>query len=198
VPTDPDSAVGDILRIGARGLHKLITHNPFDLCSTGWCILGVWCEHRPTGEKAQKTEYVKTLCCTLLFWQPWHTRTPGCAWQEESCEAMLSRMAHRCRQHPQLHEYEDTVDLYLTVPNPRFGARDRAGGLRQELVQLFRARLRRLVERATVLPYLSRPKTSQTHVGSNTGFDVGGPASMLSEFCMFLRVPPVFIVPQHT
>ena len=103
--------------------------------------------------KARSTKYCKTISVALLLWQPWYDRLPGCAFAEESCEAMLSRVAQRCREHPHLFEYDDVFDLYLTTPSARFGLKTRAGGLRAELVQIISSRLRRTIDRAESMPF---------------------------------------------
>ena len=91
-------------------------------------------------QDAEKVEYVRTLGIALLMWSPWESELPGCMFMEESCEALLSRMAHRCRQHPHLFAYEDVFDLYVTVPSPAFGAKNRLGGIFEDLVKVFTSR----------------------------------------------------------
>ena len=41
------------------------------------------------GERAVRTEYVRTLAIALLSWTPWMDTLPACCFNEESCEAML-------------------------------------------------------------------------------------------------------------
>ena len=104
-------------------------------------------------KKAATTKYCCTISIALLMWQPWYSKLPGCAFAEESCEALLSRMARRCRENTHYFAFEDVFDLFLTVPNVRFGFKDRAGGLRQELIQIVRSRLRKLIDRANTMPF---------------------------------------------
>ena len=91
-------------------------------------------------QDAEKVEYVRTLGVALLMWGKWDYDLPGCMFMEESCEALLSRMAHRCRQHQHLFAYQDVFDLFVTVPSPKFGTKDRVGGLSENLVRLFTSR----------------------------------------------------------
>ena len=88
----------------------------------------------------EKVEYIRTLAVALLMWRSWDDELPGCMFIEESCEAMLSRTAHRCRQHQHLWEFDDVFDLFVTTPNPRMAVKERAGGVRDELAHLFISR----------------------------------------------------------
>ena len=41
------------------------------------------------GPAAAKMDYVRTICCALLYNTQWHDDTPGAAHVEECCEAGL-------------------------------------------------------------------------------------------------------------
>jgi hypothetical protein len=96
--------------------------------------------------------YVRTISAALLAWQSWHSSLPGCCYQEETCEAMLSRFGHRCDVYRNLHGFEATFNLYLTLTQSRSTPKDIRGVLRQGLVQVIAARMRRIIyEPSTVL-----------------------------------------------
>ena len=63
-----------------------------------------------------KNEYVRTLSVALATWQPWMSKIPADCFMEESCEAMLSRMGHRCDVYRTLHGFDHTYNLFLTLP----------------------------------------------------------------------------------
>ena len=91
------------------------------------------------------TEYVRTMSCALLCWQPWYSRLPGCVFVEESCEAMLSRMAAQCRRHPNITTFEGTLWMFLTLPLPSDEPRDSRGSVRHDLVIEMTRRVRSLL-----------------------------------------------------
>ena len=70
------------------------------------------------GDKAAKKEYVRTLGVALLAWDDWMDSIPACCYQEENCEALLSRMAGRCRANKTITSLEGVTDLFLTLPPP--------------------------------------------------------------------------------
>ena len=75
----------------------------------------------------------------------WMERIPGVCFAEESCEAMLSRLSNRCEAHRTLRGFDATFHLFLTMPPPNRMRRSTRGSLRQGLVQVFAARVRKLV-----------------------------------------------------
>jgi hypothetical protein len=110
---------------------------------------------RLTAKSSGKTAdpYVRTISAALLAWQPWHSSLPACCYQEESCEAMLSRFGHRCDVHRNLHGFDATFHLYLTLTQSRSAAKDIRGVLRQGLVQVFAARIRKIFFDPNLLPF---------------------------------------------
>ena len=80
-------------------------------------------------------------------------RLPGCCFVEESCEALLSRMASRCRSHVTLSSFEGVSDLFLTLPPPSRTLKKSRGTLKQGLVHLVWMRSRKLIARAESLPF---------------------------------------------
>lgn len=100
-----------------------------------------------------KAEYTKTMACALLAWKPDYSRMPGCLFVEESCEAMLSRLASRVRAHPHLSSFRQTLDLFLTLPRARSVARGTRGGIRLGLVTTLVDRMRVPVQRAGDVPF---------------------------------------------
>ena len=74
------------------------------------------------GPVAAKMDYVRTICCALLYNTEWHDDTPGAAHVEECCEALLAKLRARCKQHPDKHTADEAGDLFRTMP-PRQEAR---------------------------------------------------------------------------
>ena len=87
------------------------------------------------------TNYVRTISLALLSWQPWMSRLPGCAFVEESCEGMNSRLASACRRAPNVTTFEGTLHLYLTLPATSSEPYTPRGALRQELIREMERRL---------------------------------------------------------
>ena len=100
-----------------------------------------------------KVEYVRTLAVALLSWTPWMDKLPGCVFVEESCEALLSRMASRCRSNFTVSSFEGVTDLFLTLPSTSRVPKSSRGSLRQGLLSLFWARCRRLIANAPNIPF---------------------------------------------
>ena len=67
---------------------------------------------------AAKMDYVRTICCALLYNTQWHDDTPGAAHVEERCEALLAKVWARCKQHPDKHTADEPSDLFRTMPPP--------------------------------------------------------------------------------
>ena len=105
-------------------------------------------------------EYVRTLCVALGTWQPWMDKLPAAAFAEESCEAMLSRMGHRCQVHRQLNGFEATFDLLLTLPPPSRKAKSTRGSVRAGLVDVYAARLRRVLCSDGSSPFAPSPNST--------------------------------------
>ena len=74
------------------------------------------------GPATAKLDYVRTVCCALLYNTQWHDDTLGAAHVEESCEALLAKLRARCKQHPDKHTLDEAGDLFRTMP-PRRQAR---------------------------------------------------------------------------
>ena len=70
------------------------------------------------GPAAAKMDYVRTICCALLYNTQWHDHTPGAAHVEERCEALLAKLRARCTQHPDKHTADEAGDLFRTIPPP--------------------------------------------------------------------------------
>lgn len=104
-------------------------------------------------DKQAKNEYVRTLSIALLTWQPMMTDMPGVCFAEESCEAMLSRLSHRCEVYRHLHGLDATFNLFLTLPLPSKIPKGTRGGLRLGLVKLFASRIRKVVFSDGCLPF---------------------------------------------
>ena len=92
-----------------------------------------------------KNEYIRTIAVALLTWTPFMSSLPGVCFAEESCEALLSRMGHRCEVNRHLHGFDATFNLFLTLPLPSRIPRGTRGGLKQGLVGLFASRIRKVV-----------------------------------------------------
>ena len=110
-----------------------------------------------------KNEYVRTLSVTLLTWQPWNSQLPSCCYMEESCEALLSRMGHRCSANRYVSGFEATFDLFLTLPPPSRQLKATRGVLKDELIQTFYGRMRYIINSSGVLPYAATVGTKQMH-----------------------------------
>ena len=106
------------------------------------------------GSESPKVEYVRTLSTALLAWQPWMDKLPGCCFIEETCEALLSRMASRCRGHQTISSFEGVSDLFLTLPPVSRALKKSRGQLRDGLLQLFWIRCRRLISHGETNPYV--------------------------------------------
>ena len=100
-----------------------------------------------------KVEYVRTLAVALLSWTPWMDKLPGCVFVEESCEALLSRMATRCIGHYTVSSFDGVSDLYQTLPPPSMLPKATRGTLRAGLLSLFWSRCRRIISNSPALPF---------------------------------------------
>ena len=67
---------------------------------------------------AAKMDYVRTICCALLYNTQWHDDTPYLAHVEECCEALLTKLRARCKQHPDKHTVDEAGDLFRIIPPP--------------------------------------------------------------------------------
>ena len=114
-------------------------------------------------DAAAKTEYVRTVAIALITWLPWHSRLPAVCCMEESCEALLSRMSHRCSANRHLAGFEATFDLFQTLPPPSRAVRATRGSVRGGLVQVYAARLRRLNFGDGQFAYAAHVGTKQMH-----------------------------------
>ena len=74
------------------------------------------------GPIVAKMDYVRTICCALVYSTQWHDDTPGAAHVEECCEALLTKLRARCKQHPDKHTADELGDLFRAMP-PRQQAR---------------------------------------------------------------------------
>ena len=92
-----------------------------------------------------KSEYSRTLSVALLGWQPWMSRLPGCCFVEESCEALLSRMAHRNRTHQHLSGFQSALELFVSMPPSSDQPKEQKANVRRDLVHLMEARLLGLI-----------------------------------------------------
>lgn len=110
-----------------------------------------------------KNEYVRTLSVTLLTWQPWNEQLPSCCYMEESCEALLSRMSHRCSSHRHITGFEGTFDLFMTLPPPSRKLKATRGVLKAELIRTFGSRMRSIINSSGALPYAAIVGTKQMH-----------------------------------
>ena len=99
--------------------------------------------------------------CALATWQPFMESAPACVFAEEACEALLSRLSHRCDVNRHLHGFDATYNLYLTLPSTSWAARNTRGSLKSGLVDLFASRLRRLLHCSSV-PLLAPPVSAGT------------------------------------
>ena len=100
-----------------------------------------------------RSEYCRTLSVALLTWQPYLSQLPGCAFAEEACEAMLSRMVGRCRANRTMHSFDDMLRLFATLPQPQPEAAATTGGVRETLVLLLAGRVRGMLVSADSLSY---------------------------------------------
>lgn len=70
--------------------------------ATGRCLpADAALEATAPGQRTRgRSEYVRTLRCALLLWEPWHDALPACCFSEEINEASLSRLGTAMQQHP--------------------------------------------------------------------------------------------------
>jgi hypothetical protein len=113
--------------------------------------------------RAGKNEYVRTLAVALITWQSFMNRVPGVCFAEESCEALLSRMSHRCEVYRHLHGFEATLNLFLTLPMPSREPKGTRGNLKRGLISLFASRIRKIVFSDGDLPYAPVVGARQMH-----------------------------------
>lgn len=96
-------------------------------------------------DRQARTEYVRTISVALLAWQPWMSRLPGCVFVEEAGEALISRLAGACRRSPTVITFEQTLQLFLTLPLPSAEPHSSRGHVREELVREMGRRVRALI-----------------------------------------------------
>ena len=132
-------------------------------------------------DRQAKNEYVRTLAVALMTWQPSMSKMPGVCFAEESCEAMLSRMSHRCEVYKHLHGLNDTFNLFLTLPLPSRIPKGTRGCLKIGLVSLFASRLRKVICSDGCLPYAANVGAKTMH----SSFD-----AMFPDFFEFPRILP--------
>ena len=117
------------------------------------CCLGLQLDI--TGDHECRLEYSRSLSVALLTWQPWMSRLPGCCFAEEPCEALLSRVASRCRQQRQLTQFTDVLRLFVTTPRASTASTTATdGSLREPFVKLVMSRLMRVITNADQLPVM--------------------------------------------
>ena len=114
-------------------------------------------------DTACKNEYVRTLCVALATWMPWMDTLPAVCFVEESCEALISRLSHRCDVYRTLQSFDDTFNLYLTLPQPSRQQKRTRGHLRAELVRVFSSRIRRLVFGGATLVFAPAVSAGKLH-----------------------------------
>ena len=110
-----------------------------------------------------KNEYVRTVAVTLLTWQRWNSQLPSCCYMEESCEALLSRMGHRCSAHRHVSGFSATFDLFMTLPPPSRQLKATRGILKDDLISTFAARMRYIVNSGGSLPCAEAVGPKQMH-----------------------------------
>ena len=120
-----------------------------------------------------KNEYVRTLAISILTWQPMMSQMPGVCFAEESCEAMLSRLSHRCEVYRHLHGLDATFNLFLTMPLPSKIPKGTRGGLRIGLVKLFASRIRKVVFSDGCLPFAPNVGARTMHSFFEVAFPEG-------------------------
>jgi hypothetical protein len=113
--------------------------------------------------RSRTNEYVRTIAVALITWQPFMSKMPGVCFAEESCEAMLSRMSHRCEVYRHLHGLDATFNLFLTLPMPSRIPKGTRGGIKQGLVSLFASRIRKIIFCCGDLPYAAMVGARQMH-----------------------------------
>ena len=89
--------------------------------------------------------YVRTLCVALLLWLPWNDAVPGGCYAEEPLEAMLSRLGSRCRAYAQMKTFDQTLDLFMSMPPPKHGEKKMREQIRSGLVAIMSSRLRKFL-----------------------------------------------------
>ena len=100
-----------------------------------------------------KAEYTKSPACDLLNWRLEYSRMPACLFVEESCEALLSRLASHIRAHPHMSSNRQTLDLFLTLPRPSLIARQTRGSIMVGLIGLMVRRLQGIINNAGSLKF---------------------------------------------
>ena len=107
-------------------------------------------------EHAHKVEYVRSMATALLSWLPWNSTLPGVVYDEEFCEALLSRLAALVIRYPTATDPDALMDLFLTVKTASMGEKDiKKCGIPLELPRELYEQVIRLISTCTsdALPF---------------------------------------------
>jgi hypothetical protein len=69
--------------------------------------------------------YPRAMCIALLQWTSWYTELPGVVFCEETCEAMLSKLAKRSRRCTNMSSLDQVDMLFATLPDSSEGLKDK-------------------------------------------------------------------------
>ena len=121
----------------------------------------------PTGRT--KLRYTRTVSAALLCWTTWFDISPGIVRVEESCEAMLSKVARNVRTHHTASNHTQYTDLFLSIRTSK-AYHDMRGGVSDRILQTVRHRLRVLLTSQIVPPHVvwsgsAGQRTTARHAG---------------------------------
>jgi hypothetical protein len=133
------------------------------------CVLLVHLLH----DSAAKNEYVRTLSVAIVSWQRWHSTLPAVCYAEESCEALLSRMGNRLETYRTMTGFDAAFDLFLTLPAPSQKEKCTRGMLKQGLVDVFVARMRKVLFSDGSLPFAAALASTQKKTAFEAAFPEG-------------------------
>ena len=105
----------------------------------------------PTGRT--KLRYTCTVSAALLCWTTWFDTSPGIVHVEESCEAMLSKVARNVRAHHTASNHTQYTDLFLSIRTSK-AYHDMRGGVSDRILQTMRQRIRVLLASQIVPPHV--------------------------------------------
>ena len=100
-----------------------------------------------------KLRYTRTVSAALLCWTTWFDTSPGIIHVDESCEAMLSKVARNVRAHHTASTHTQYTDLFLSICTSR-ARHDMRGGVSERMLQTVRHRLRLLLTTQIVPPHV--------------------------------------------
>ena len=102
--------------------------------------------NRLTRPNAPPMRYVQTIATALLTWSTWQDITPGIIYNEEPCEALLSKLNRAMSHRPGMCTHEQYTDVFLSLPVARTAEHHRVR-VPTYVVDKFNSRLKDILTR---------------------------------------------------